>query len=277
MYKEIIKLLKTKYPSLPKIVEEKLTPSIGIKTKGRDKKGSISKFGGIPDVPENFKWPTYDDRPLSFIAQIALEEIKEFKAASIVPDKGVLYFFWDTNNVYSRTRLLFPYQIIYVPVVADLKAYSLNSMQNEPFLFKESHISFYEYFSLPINELDFESGEIDSDILFDFHEEVENRIYLRNEKRHHLFGAPEALQSSVKMNWAIQYLDLNPYQISASQKNEVINLISEFTLLLQIDFRDSNLDFSKYGVFDAMLYYGIHKAHLNTLHFNKSNLVYQNY
>ena len=277
MYKEIIKLLKTEYPSLSKTAEEKLAPSIGIKTKIRNKKEGFSKFGGIPDVPINFKWPAYDNRPLSFIAQIALEEINSFKAASVVPDKGVLYFFWYTHNVYSRNKLLLPHQIIYSPVTANLKAYSLNSMQNEPILFKESHMSFYEYFSLPINEFDFEDNEIDSDALFNFHEEVEDRIYRRGEKRHHLFGAPEALQSAVKMNWAIQYLDLNPYQMSVSQKNEVMNSISEFTLLLQIDFRDSNLDFLKYGTFDAMLYYGIRKNHLNALHFNKSNLIYQNY
>ena len=277
MHEEIIKLLKTKYPALLETVEEKLMPSIGIMTTSNKKNGSFSKFGGIPDVPLNFKWPVYDNRPLSFIAQIALEEINSFKAASVVPDKGGLYFFWDTNNMYSRNKLLYPHQLIYAPVTTNLKPYSLKSIQDEPMLFKESYISFYEYFSIPINEFDFDDNEIDSDALFDFHEEVEDRIYRRDEKRHHLFGAPEALQSAVKMNWAIQYLDFNPYQMSASQKNKVMDLISEFTLLLQIDFRDSNLDFSKYGMFDAMLYYGIRKTHLNALHFNRSNLVYQNY
>jgi uncharacterized protein YwqG len=51
----------------------------------------VSRFGGAPDVPHGFLWPTLKDDPLSFIAQI---DLTEFRAPGL-PDKGWLLFFYD--------------------------------------------------------------------------------------------------------------------------------------------------------------------------------------
>jgi hypothetical protein len=56
-----------------------------------DLKIGQSRFGGVPDLPPHTEWPTRDDRPLAFLAQINLTEI----AAAALPGTGWLLFFYD--------------------------------------------------------------------------------------------------------------------------------------------------------------------------------------
>lgn len=68
-----------------------------------------SKFGGRPDLPKNFKWYYYDgkmlldtytkNRPLSFLAQINCEEIKKYDLDNKLPEKGMLYFFYELESM----------------------------------------------------------------------------------------------------------------------------------------------------------------------------------
>lgn len=67
-----------------------------------------SKFGGHPDLPGNFEWYYYrgkgmDDsiknRPLSFLAQINCQEIRRFDTEHLLPDSGMLYFFYELDSM----------------------------------------------------------------------------------------------------------------------------------------------------------------------------------
>jgi len=63
-----------------------------------------SKIGGKPDLPPGFEW-FYDqgksldgiseNRPLSFLAQINCEEASRYDQESLLPSKGMLYFFYE--------------------------------------------------------------------------------------------------------------------------------------------------------------------------------------
>ncbi|WP_313525605.1 YwqG family protein [Anaerotignum sp.] len=67
-----------------------------------------TRFGGMPDVPADFVWPTFetnsynDDevkpRPLSFIAQFNCGDISAFDTEGLLPDKGVLSFFYEMDS-----------------------------------------------------------------------------------------------------------------------------------------------------------------------------------
>lgn len=67
-----------------------------------------TRFGGVPDVPSDFEWPYFisegvsDDeirpRPLSFLAQFNLEQIAPLDTEHMLPEKGVLSFFYDTDS-----------------------------------------------------------------------------------------------------------------------------------------------------------------------------------
>ncbi len=68
----------------------------------------VSKFGGKPDLPANFQWKyytteTYSDetkkpRPLAFLLQLNCEEISPYDSEKLLPDKGMLYFFYELES-----------------------------------------------------------------------------------------------------------------------------------------------------------------------------------
>ena len=54
-----------------------------------------TKFGGRPDVSNDFEWAYYNGRPLSFLAQFDLEEISRYDTENLLPKTGMLSFFYD--------------------------------------------------------------------------------------------------------------------------------------------------------------------------------------
>ena len=70
-------------------------------------KRCATRFGGQPDVPRSFIWPTfegkdYDDvtkeRPLAFLAQFNCTELIEFDIEKRLPDHGLLSFFYELDT-----------------------------------------------------------------------------------------------------------------------------------------------------------------------------------
>ena len=57
-----------------------------------------SKIGGRPYLPEDFIWPYYQGFPLSFLAQINLEEVNSFDKDKLLPNAGMLYFFYEPET-----------------------------------------------------------------------------------------------------------------------------------------------------------------------------------
>jgi uncharacterized protein YwqG len=54
-----------------------------------------SRLGGRPWMPEDVAWPAASDRPLSFLAQIRLDELPKDAVSSELPRTGHLLFFYD--------------------------------------------------------------------------------------------------------------------------------------------------------------------------------------
>jgi uncharacterized protein YwqG len=57
-----------------------------------------TKLGGRPDLPRSFEWPRDGNGPLSFVAQVSLEEISPFSADGRLPRSGLLSFFYDSQQ-----------------------------------------------------------------------------------------------------------------------------------------------------------------------------------
>lgn len=67
-----------------------------------------TRFGGVPDVPYGFVWPTfetatYDDdevkeRPLSFLAQFNCADIAALDKEGLLPQTGLLSFFYEMGS-----------------------------------------------------------------------------------------------------------------------------------------------------------------------------------
>ena len=122
-----------------------------------------SKFGGRPDLPLNFRWPTniFDNFPLSFFAQINLSELPENYFST---NNGILYFFVDNRQIsfnYQNYHLN-KCKVIYSSKNAILKrrvlparlAYCYNEIlanENDSLISDESRsISFEETISIPL-------------------------------------------------------------------------------------------------------------------------------
>jgi uncharacterized protein YwqG len=54
-----------------------------------------SKLGGRPDLPVGRRWPVVDDVLLQFMGQFRLSEAATLDESGLLPDEGLLYFFFD--------------------------------------------------------------------------------------------------------------------------------------------------------------------------------------
>ncbi|MBQ8827477.1 MAG: DUF1963 domain-containing protein, partial [Oscillospiraceae bacterium] len=73
---------------------------LNYKTDAADIPAGGTKFGGKPDVPVDFEWfRTSDGRPLAFLAQFNLNELHEYDKENELPQKGILYFFYDLEEM----------------------------------------------------------------------------------------------------------------------------------------------------------------------------------
>jgi uncharacterized protein YwqG len=78
-----------------------LRPSIRLLTQPTDDATlavGTSKVGGMPDLPAGSQWPVGKGAPLSFVAQIRLEEVHSLSAAAELPPAGLLTFFYDAHQ-----------------------------------------------------------------------------------------------------------------------------------------------------------------------------------
>lgn len=56
-----------------------------------------SKVGGLPDLPAGAEWPRWHE-PMAFLAQFNLAEVAPFDVEGVLPDRGLLSFFFETDG-----------------------------------------------------------------------------------------------------------------------------------------------------------------------------------
>ena len=86
---------------LQNAIIERLLPAIALAATATDDSDiaiGASKFGGAPDVAAGFEWPMWNELPLSFMAQINLDELAPFDIEDKLPSSGLLLFFYCLNE-----------------------------------------------------------------------------------------------------------------------------------------------------------------------------------
>ncbi len=101
-------LFASKLTSKLNILEKYYSPSIKLSTQKNKrsfkKELGKSQIGGWPDLPKGMEWPKWDGRPMSFLAQINLEEMHEINPQLHLPKQGLLSFFLGcTDDSYNRS------------------------------------------------------------------------------------------------------------------------------------------------------------------------------
>ncbi|MEK4027456.1 YwqG family protein [Pseudobacillus sp. FSL P4-0506] len=78
-----------------------LRNSIGIEKKAIKEEEipiGTSKLGGLPDMPDGMEFPSYENGYLWFIGQFNLKEAKPYDKDNLLPEKGILYLFYDAHE-----------------------------------------------------------------------------------------------------------------------------------------------------------------------------------
>ncbi|MBV9707278.1 MAG: DUF1963 domain-containing protein, partial [Chloroflexi bacterium] len=57
-----------------------------------------SRLGGVPDLPTGIDWPQWKGLHQSFIAQIRLEDMRQYDVNGVLPCSGMLWFFYDAQQ-----------------------------------------------------------------------------------------------------------------------------------------------------------------------------------
>jgi len=57
-----------------------------------------SRLGGLPDLPQDAPWPRWKGEPQSFLAQLALAELRGLPGSEALPDSGWLVFFYSARQ-----------------------------------------------------------------------------------------------------------------------------------------------------------------------------------
>lgn len=99
----IIALINARLPRIADKITSLLRYSIRMKARSTQENElaiGITKIGGRPDMPPGIAWPTWDDQPLAFIAQINLSETASYDREHMLPTTGMLYFFYDEQFDY---------------------------------------------------------------------------------------------------------------------------------------------------------------------------------
>lgn len=225
---------------------KKLEPLLraGIYCKIKNSKKPIligeSKIGGLPDLPKNQIWFTSQEKPLSFLAQINFEEVKKFDIENKLPEKGIIYFFYNAEKETEGYLLSDKdeFKVFYFDGDIDqLERTKAPNNLDEEFIFNEAKLGFKNELDLPdcrYQELDsiFKTSEEQ-----DAYCEIQNELGYEYDAFHKLLGHSDNIQNPMEIecerivNGEMDYND--PNQIKKSKK---------WILLFQLD-SDEDLDF----------------------------------
>lgn len=255
-----------------------------------------SKIGGKPDLPKNFQWFYYEgedykkrvvSRPLSFLMQINCEEVHKYDKENLLPEKGMLYFFYE---LFTMTWGFSPQDkgsakvFYYDGNTEELVSTDFPKDMDKDCIIPESKINFESMNDYPIDYYDCYDVD-DSDEEMDRKEkELEKELDKLGYKADttKLLGHPELIQGEY---WeeCEGVAGKNIYYGSAPIKygsDEVKKSIKEnakdWILLMQM----SELEIGDYGLYfgdSGKIYFNIRKEDLKNKNFDNVWLILQCY
>ena len=248
-----------------------------------------TRFGGVPDTPKNFNWPTFEtstfldnevkSRPLTFLAQFNCAELTPFDKEGLLPKEGVLSFFYEMG---SQPAGYDPKdagcaRVFWFEKNEDLSPAMVPDALEEYYRFPMFQILAKAEDSLPGFE-DFSLGRDGIEALWD---EAGFEEAKTNENVSKLLGWPDVIQNCMTMECELvsrgHYLgngwDSIPQQVIQSAEQ---NSLNDWRLLLQLDTvvsdnEDFELTFGIYG----KIYFYIRKEDLEAHRFDRVWLILQ--
>lgn len=258
---------------------------------------TASKIGGRPSVPLDFEWPTYTGviygdeksemktRPLSFLAQINLKEVSNLDENHLLPDDGILSFFYDLETM---TWGFDPddkgsARVFYFSEGTSMQAAEIPEELDDEFVIPELAVEFDPHVSLPgYGDNDDELGiSRDEDLDWDeFIECIEKAGGDDVEELTKLLGYPNVIQNPMEeeceaCSRGFRQGSPEDYKvISDTEKADITDKAKDWILLFQmstIESENYELMFGDCG----SIYFWIRKEDLKERNFDKVWLVLQ--
>ena len=196
-----------------------------------------SKFGGAPDVPSDFVWPMWNEKPLGFLAQINLEEVAAFDIENYLPKNGWLSFFffpYDFGYAENDASMRGSWSVFHFPQVQQrsILPLELNGPQAEKLHSCAVQLE-AEWTTTAGEELGSKSEKIEFEQQMEEIEQLHDVFFAafnRAQPRHRLLGWLDPVQGEVEEQCA-QYAG----QLDGGNETESLSIIRGWRLLLQVD------------------------------------------
>lgn len=249
-----------------------------------------SKFGGNPHMPEGFVWPYYEgedyeevkaNRPLTFLAQINLSDVKQYDKENLLPEKGMFYFFYELGTMKwgFDPKDKGCARVYYVEDTEGLKEMPLPEDMEKDYIIPEFGVDFVAKMSLPDYEELADYYGVDEEIEWDEYDEAAaEQGYDSGEEVSKLLGFADLIQGSSLMECEEVsrgiYTGSGPANLSQKEKAEIMEKSKDWTLLFQMSTlvgENYELMFGDCG----SIYFYIRKQDLKNRNFDNVWLVLQ--
>src|SRR5262249_36373175 len=168
-----------------------------------------SRIGGEPDLPPTIEWPSWHGKPLSFLAQFELTDLRDFDCCRVFPPTGHLWFFYsaDQDTWGFDPEELGSWQVRYADTIpSDLQRRESPELP-EMGQFLPCTLTFHDFLSIPGREtlsvvpLHLTPDEIYQleEIEMDLHEMIVAGPKEQFEPHHHLLGHPKHIQGEMQL------------------------------------------------------------------------------
>lgn len=253
---------------------------------------AATRFGGKPDVPADFVWPTYKGwtyyektpkrRPLAFLLQLNCKDLAPLDKDGLLPDHGVLSFFYEleTQCWGFDPRDQGCARVYWFENARDLHAAEFPKDLHEDYCLPMIEVALSSRLSCPSWEDFSEEVDIDEEIDDEFFER-KDRIEGDVERFSQVLGWPDVIQNSMFEECA---LVTQKYCLGTEEGWEKIpedvkqkaqeTARDEWSLLLQLDTIESG-DFELMFGDSGHLYFYIRKEDLQARRFDRIWLIGQ--
>ena len=275
------KLSDKRLSRVAKCLEAMLLPAIRLETflcSEHELPLGSTRIGGRPDLADSVAWPSWNGRPLAFLAQINLADLKEFSCASVLPPEGSLVFFYDTEQ---STWGFDPadkgsWAVVYLPnATATLQRREVPPELAENARYEACRVETHEILTVPpwesaaMRRLRLGKTEVEA------YWELLDALYSEDEICHQILGHPQPIQGDMQIE--CQLVSNGLYCGDSTGYNDpraktLAQGAEDWRLLFQLDYDpNSGMIWGDAG----KLYFWIRSEDLQTREFSKSWMILQ--
>ncbi|WP_335995726.1 YwqG family protein [Fusobacterium polymorphum] len=245
-----------------------------------------SKIGGKPYLPKDFIWPYYQGLPLSFLAQINLEEVKSLDKDNLLPSTGMLYFFYEleTEEWGYKPQSKGCAKVFYYEDISNFSLIDFPENMEDDYKIPEFKVNFKSNISLPSYEdfylfLKEHDTFKEQDISFSDFIPLYDELFIPDNNYTKLLGYPEVIQNPMEEECEAVTRGFDMGGVESYPKKyqkEIRSTSKDWILLFQMDTVETN-DYELMFGDSGHIYFWIKKEDLANKNFENIWLILQCY